>query len=122
MRHLIGTSLSSCIRDIVSGKVLEDEVLLICTSTRHHFDDPTMFKQSNVMAVPEKAAIAVRLWKQGRIHQPRMVSRDYNLHCGDEYFEPYIDRLFPYANYRHSRWYSLLDQSITDEGETDANN
>jgi hypothetical protein len=118
MRHLIGTSLSSCIRDIVSGKVLEDEVLLICTSTRHDFSDRAQWDKSAVMSIYENTEIILRLWQLGRIHQPRMVSRDYNLHCDDEYFEPRIDRLFPHANYRHSRWYSLMDQTVTDKGAT----
>ena len=55
---------------------------------------------------PEEAELLQRLYKQGRIHQPRMLSDSYN--HGQEEF------LFPYDNYRHKAWYSIKDQALTD--------
>ena len=108
MRHLIGKSLSVCTKDILDGTISEEEVLLICTSTKHPFNDPEHFYNMKYFDSIAEAELLQRLWKQGRIHQPRMVSDSYN-YGKEEY-------LFPYDNYRHKVWYSIKDQAI--EGES----
>ncbi len=106
IRHWIGKSLSVCTKDILEGNINEEEVLLICTSTRHPFDDPSHFYDMRFFDSMEEASLLQRLWKQGRIHQPRMCSDTYNY--GKE------GPLFPYDNYRHKVWYSIKDQALTD--------
>jgi hypothetical protein len=107
IRHLIGKSLSTCTKDILDGTINEEEVLLICTSTRHPFHDPNHFYDMRYFDSTEEAELLQRLWKQGRIHQPRMLSDSYNHGKEEEY-------LFPYDNYRHKVWYSIKDQALTD--------
>ena len=80
-RYLIGTSLSMCLRDIVKGRVLEENVALIATDTKHPFEsDPDYVWEldGNRQWTDEESEILHRLWKQGRIHQPREVSSWYN--------------------------------------------
>ena len=82
-RYLIGTSLSMCLRDIIKGEVNEENVVLIVTGTKRDFesesthyvaqDCPDLYKESEEVA----HEILDRLWKQGRIHQPREVSSAY---------------------------------------------
>lgn len=82
-RNLIGTSLSMCLRDIVKGEVNEKNVALIVTGTKrdfesesiHHIeqDAPELYDDTDARA----HEILERLWKQGRIHQPRRVSSAY---------------------------------------------
>ena len=104
IRHLIGKSLSTCTKDILDGPLDEGEVLLICTSTKHPFNDPNHFYDMRYFDSTEEAELLQRLYKQGRIHQPRMLSDSYN-YGKEEY-------LFPYDNYRHKSWYSIKDQAI----------
>ena len=106
IRHLIGKSLSTCTKDILDGTIDEGEVLLICTSTRHPFDEPNHFYDMRWFDSTKEAELLQRLWKQGRIHQPRMLSDSYN-HGKEEY-------LFPYDNYRHQSWFSIIDQALDD--------
>lgn len=106
IRHLIGKSLSSCTNDILNGDVNEEEVLLICTSTKHPFNDPNHFYDMRYFDSVQEAELLQRLYKQGRIHQPRMLSDTYNY--GKE------GPLFPYDNYHHKVWYSIKDQALTD--------
>jgi len=106
IRHLIGKSLSTCTKDILDGTINEEEVLLICTSTRHPFDEPNHFYDMRFFDSMEESALVQRLWKQGRIHQPRMCSDSYNM--GKEEY------VFPYDNYRHKVWYSIKDQALDD--------
>jgi len=106
IRHLIGKSLSTCTKDILDGTIDEGEVLLICTSTKHPFNDPNHFYDMRYFDSTEEAELLQRLWKQGRIHQPRMLSDSYN-YGKEEY-------LFPYDNYRHQSWFSIIDQALDD--------
>ena len=106
IRHLIGKSLSTCTKDILDGTIDEGEVLLICTSTRHPFDEPNHFYDMRYFDNMEESALVQRLWNQGRIHQPRMCSDSYNM--GKQEY------VFPYDNYRHKCWYSIKDQALTD--------
>ena len=106
IRHLIGKSLSSCTNDILNGDVNEEEVLLICTSTKHPLNDPNHFYDMRYFDSVQEAELLQRLYKQGRIHQPRMLSDTYNY--GKE------GPLFPYDNYHHKVWYSIKDQALTD--------
>ena len=104
IRHLIGKSLSTCTKDILDGTIDENEVLLICTSTKHPFNDPNHFYDMRYFESVEEAELLQRLYKQGRIHQPRVLSDTYNY--GKE------GPLFP--NYHHKVWYSIKDQALTD--------
>ena len=106
IRHLIGKSLSTCTKDILDGTINEEEVLLICTSTLHPFDNPHHFYDRRVFDSMEEAELLRRLYRQGRIHQPRILSESYNY--GKE------EHLFPYDNYRHKVWYSIKDQALDD--------
>ena len=106
IRHLIGKSLSTCTKDILDGIIDEGEVLLICTSTKHPFDNPHHFYDRRVFDSMEEAELLRRLYRQGRIHQPRILSESYNY--GKE------GPIFPYDNYRHKVWYSIFDQALTD--------
>ena len=106
IRHLIGKSLSTCTKNILDGTINEEEVLLICTSTKHSFNDPNHFYDMRYFESVEEAELLQRLYKQGRIHQPRVLSDTYNY--GKE------GPLFPYDNYHHKVWYSIKDQALTD--------
>ena len=106
IRHLIGKSLSSCTNDILNGDVNEEEVLLICTSTKHPFHDPNHFYDMRYFESVEEAELLQRLYRQGRIHQPRILSDTYNY--GKE------GPLFPSDNYHHKVWYSIKAQALAD--------
>ena len=79
-RYLIGTSLSMCLKDIVKGRVLEENVALIVTGTKYPFESEPDWSQMNLGIKEITPAIDIlnRLWKQGRIHQPREVSSWYD--------------------------------------------
>ena len=79
-RYLIGTSLSMCIADIAKGRVSEENVALIVTGTKHSFESGPDWDEMYLGTKKHKDAameIVDRLWKQGRIHQPREVSSCY---------------------------------------------
>lgn len=107
-RYLIGTSLSMCLRDIIKGRVREENVALIVTGTKHPFEsDPDYVWEldGNRQWTDEESEILHRLWKQGRIHQPRKVSSCY------ENSRSSIETVMPCGK-RH--WYRL---SPADTGE-----
>lgn len=79
----IGTSYSRCLVDIIEGKVDEDDVMVIIARTDF---DPTIDKQWSGIWMgytyyrewsaytdreEEFRELTMRLWKDGRIHQPR---------------------------------------------------
>lgn len=81
---LIGTSLGQCIKDILTGEVSEDDVVMIVTRTMA----PTVEKflgvlemyysgygdsayDLSVKPLEEVKALGMRLWSAGKIHQPR---------------------------------------------------
>tara|TARA_Y100001951_G_C11168859_1_gene199086 strand:+ start:173 stop:514 length:342 start_codon:yes stop_codon:yes gene_type:complete len=112
VRHWIGKSLSSCTRDILKGDVNEEEVLLICTSTRHPFHNPDHFYDRRVFEGGIKESeLLERLWNQGRIHQPRYISDAYNEHA--------VDHIFSYDHYRHKHWFSIKDQALLEQQDDD---
>ena len=111
-RYLIGTSLSGCIVDIMSGRVLEEEVLLIVTNTMHPFEDNPSHAFDNRRWEPEQSELIDRLWKQGRIHQPRKVSRWYENNVERQNYdadeEGYQENVFPRLDYPYmERWYTV---------------
>lgn len=75
---LVGLSLSFCVKDIIEGKVKEDEVLFIVSGTS--FEDDVHFREGMEryasyywsMSPQEGIDIATRLWKAEKIHQPRV--------------------------------------------------
>ena len=67
-RNLIGKSLSVCVGYILRGEVEEDQVLLITTNTRHNFEDTHELKR---FYSDEAIDVMQRLFKDGRLHQPR---------------------------------------------------
>jgi hypothetical protein len=78
MRLKVGYSLSFCVTQILAGLVPEDEVYLIYAGTKARND--TEFEQVVEHGVqfywkdqPEEArALCWRLWREGRIIQPRL--------------------------------------------------
>lgn len=81
---LIGTSLGQCIKDILTGEVSEDDVVMIVTRTMA----PTVEKflgvlemyysgygdsayDLSVKPLEEVKELGMRLWSAGKIHQPR---------------------------------------------------
>ena len=82
-RYLIGTSLSMCIGDIAKGKVSEEHVALIVTGTKHSFESGPDWDEMYLGTFKDEVKVVAmeivdRLWKQGRIHQPREVSSWYD--------------------------------------------
>lgn len=78
----IGNSLGRCIRDIVEDKVDYDDVLVIVTRTRieqeEHLDgviDHYLGEPSYLMGLDRDACVALahRLYRDGKLHQPRLV-------------------------------------------------
>jgi len=105
-RYLIGTSLSMCLADIISGKVREENVILIVTGTKHPFESNPNYVfelDGRWQWTNKESEILHRLWKQGRIHQPREVSSWYEENHGES--------VLP-SHKRH--WYRL---SPADTGE-----
>ena len=89
MRMLIGNSLGGCLQSLMRGEVSEDEVLLLITRTasisheglmsiveQYHSNGnfgashPDQYKLSEFPLDAVKA-LASRLYRQGKIHQPR---------------------------------------------------
>ena len=50
-KHLIGLSLSFCVKDILSGKVNESDVICIVTNTSFNFQDEEIEKLINLYHV-----------------------------------------------------------------------
>lgn len=75
---MIGLSLSFCVRDIASGKISEEEVEVIITGTCARYENEwydliERYCASYWKEFPEEArGIAVRLMREGKIHQPRV--------------------------------------------------
>ena len=103
LRNMVGTSLSQCLQDIVDGVVPESRVALIVTSTRHPFNaEGHMDKHWH----PNEVEILTRLWGEGRIHQPRMVSDEYEAgEHGTVLQVPYPDSI---GDEGGARWYELV--------------
>ena len=73
-RNLVGTSLSKCLAEIIIGAVDESRVSFIVTSTKHPWSDDYI----DGKWYKDEAEVLKRLWKGGRIHQPRAVSTEYD--------------------------------------------
>lgn len=84
MRLYIGTSLGRCLRSMLLGEVSYDQVLLISTGTwaetKESYLDVVRGYHSGVGAsdydmatwsLEEVSALALKLWCNGKIHQPR---------------------------------------------------
>jgi len=85
----IGTSLGRCLRSILMGEVSEDDVLLLITRTqskdyeafltivKQYYDDGNWSSRNptdyDIAVKPweEVEALASRLYKGGKVHQPR---------------------------------------------------
>lgn len=97
----IGFSFSKCVRDILAGKVKEDDVVCIITRT---IMDPEHFEQiiSGYGAQTSESGgrnrgylqdfdldtvmvLTQRLWDAGKIHQPRKFTRSIPLGVSDQY-------------------------------------
>lgn len=79
----IGTSLGRCLRSILKGEVSEDQVFLIVTGTmsltiedfievikQYHYERYGSYDLSQ-WTYEEVKELGVRLWNNGKIHQPR---------------------------------------------------
>jgi len=85
----IGTSLGRCLRSILMGEVSEDDVLLLITRTqskdyeaflaivKQYYDDGNWSSRNptdyDIAVKPweEVEALATRLYRSGKVHQPR---------------------------------------------------
>ena len=103
LRNMVGTSLSQCLQDIVDGVVPESRVAVIVASTRHPFNaEGHMDKHWH----PNEVEILTRLWNEGRIHQPRMVSDEYEAGGHGTVLQvPYPSQ---YGNDEGPLWYELV--------------
>ena len=114
-RHLIGTSLSMCLHDIMEGKVNEKEVLLIITNTRHPFESDRSHVWDNRRWTHKESRVLDRLWRQGRLHQPREVSAWYeqnvelNPHVHDPDHDDWEEHVLPRKDYPYTgdRWFTV---------------
>lgn len=91
----IGFSFSKCVRDILSGKVQEDEVVCIISRT---IVDPEHFEALATgygsgggrgylqdFSTEDVVALAKVLWDSGRLHQPRKFNKTCGVGVPDEY-------------------------------------
>ena len=105
----IGTSLGRCLRSILDGEVSEDQVFLITTGTRSNTmeDFLVLINQyyrsryssdydTSQWKYEEVAELGVRLWNNGKIHQPRNFGAMPFFLAGDklwiEIFPPHLLR------------------------------
>jgi hypothetical protein len=102
----IGTSLGRCLRSILRGEVSEDQVFLIVTGTMSHTIDDflVIIKQYyyerygeydiSQWTCDEAKELGTRLWKNGKIHQPRNFGANPFFRSGDilwiEIFPPHL--------------------------------
>ena len=91
---LIGTSLGGCLKSIMSGEVSEDDVLCIISRTKCNDLEGLMYVvedyytagnrfatvptnyQLEQFDLDEVKLLAQRLYRSGKIHQPRMFKND----------------------------------------------
>lgn len=105
MRY-IGTSLGRCLRSMLLGEVSEDQVFLIVTATRaptvegflevikqYHNERYGEYDISQ-WEYEEVEELALRLWNNGKIHQPRNFNANPFFRTGDklwiEIFPPHL--------------------------------
>ena len=102
----IGTSLGRCLRSILLGEVSEDQVFLIVTGTMSHTIDDFLLiiKQYHYerygeydisqWTYEEAKELGIRLWNNGKIHQPRNFKTNPFFRGGDklwiEIFPPHL--------------------------------
>jgi len=80
----IGTSLGRCLRSILDREVSEDQVFLITTGTRsntledflvlinqYYHERHSTDYDTSLWKYEEVSDLGVRLWNNGKIHQPR---------------------------------------------------
>lgn len=120
MIYYIGTSLSNCLPDILSGKIDEDRVLLITTGTwinNHEELRRVVYRYHNdycMIGTREDAYnIALKLWETGRLHQPRLVKDGGPFSFGSEHDNTV--RSVPYSSlasaYRLPVWIEVFDHN-----------
>jgi hypothetical protein len=104
----IGTSLGRCLRSILRGEVSEDQVFLIVTGTRSNTVEEYLeiikqyyyerYGEYNISQweYKEVEELAIRLWSNGKIHQPRNFGANPFFRSGDilwiEIFPPHLLR------------------------------
>lgn len=89
---LIGTNLYSCLKDIISGEVDEEEVLvIICKTTCTELQDFTQYIENAFQVynvdntiydfekVEQAKNVGISLWQNGKIHQPRIFNDTHYL-------------------------------------------
>jgi len=99
---LIGLSLGGCLRSLMAGEVSEDDVVFIVTRTncpefhqyiavveQYHKQGNPYSRNSdryelNYFPLDKVTDLAIRLWNNGRIHQPRIFTSG----SGVEYTHP----------------------------------
>lgn len=90
MSLFIGTSLGKCLKDLLDGKVQEDEVLVIVSNTmcpdltrlldvvEVYYYERTYIPEYDMSAhtLEDAKAVAQRLFESGKLHQPRVVKNE----------------------------------------------
>jgi hypothetical protein len=90
---LIGTSLGKCVKEILDGKVKEDEVLFIVTNTmcptldrlidvikEYYYYPRTRAYDMTAHSLDDAKEVAQRLYEHGKLHQPRCFNEVYRAH------------------------------------------
>ena len=78
MGELVGLSFSMCVKDIIEGKVKEEEVMEVIARTAIHDEESlkhvlSIYSHRYWYTNPDEGkAVARRLWNAGKIKQPRV--------------------------------------------------
>jgi hypothetical protein len=93
MSLFIGTSLGKCLKDLLDGKVKEDEVLFIASKTmcptlerlmdvikEYYYYPPTRAYDMTAHSLEDAQSLAQRLYEHGKLHQPRCFTDVYRAH------------------------------------------
>jgi len=110
---LIGTSLGKCVKDILDGKVKEEDVFFIASNTRcpdltrlmdvietYHGDPSYVHGGAYDMkahSLEDTKALAQRLYENGQLHQPRCFMKNWT---GS-------------AHYLQNTWYEIVPTPST---------
>ena len=99
---LIGTSLGKCVKDILDGKVKEEDVFFIASNTmcpdlprlmdviETYYHERSYMPDYDMSAhtVEDAKALAQRLYENGQLHQPRCFTDVHRAHLlNDTWYE-----------------------------------
>ena len=117
---LIGTSLGKCVKDILDGKVKEDEVLVIVSNTmcpdlprlmrvvdEYYYSRSRSDYDLTAHTLEDAQALAQRLFESGKLHQPRC------LQTGGDYRGN--------AHNLKDTWYDIIPSAVAGDLADNAN-